>query len=109
MPAAASPTRILVIGDGDFATTLIQYSRSERNLDFLLSAADWLGSDDDLVAIRSRSFRDTRLDAISDPAERARAALGAQVVNVVVVPALIVIFGIMRTLKRRKEENRVSE
>lgn len=104
MSENAAETRVLVVGDEDFASALIQYSRSERNLDFLLSAADWLASDDDLVAIRSRAFRDTRLDAISDPAERERAIFGAQFVNVVAVPVVVVVFGILRAVRRRKEE-----
>jgi gliding-associated putative ABC transporter substrate-binding component GldG len=106
LPAVAKATRILVVGDGDFATTLIQYSRSERNLAFLVSAADWLGSDDDLVAIRSRAYRDGRLDSISDPSERTRAMIGAQLVNVVVIPLAVVVFGIVRAIKRRKGEGR---
>ncbi len=104
--APAVPTRALVVGDADFASALIEYSRSERNLDFLVSAADWLGGDDDLLALRSRTKADPRLDAISDPEERFRAALGAQVLNVVAIPAAVVLFGIVRAAKRRKEEKR---
>ncbi|OHE60316.1 MAG: ABC transporter [Treponema sp. GWA1_62_8] len=102
LPPVPSESRLVVVGDADFATTLIQYTRSERNLDFLLNASDWLSNDDDVLSIRPRAGRDTRLDAIADPDERARAGFAAKMTNVVFVPLGVVAFAIFRALRRRK-------
>ncbi|GAB1481339.1 Gldg family protein [Treponema sp.] len=102
MPKEGITSRVIVVGDGDFATTLIQYTKSQRNIDFLLSAAEWLASDDDLLLIRPRSGRDGRLDAISDSLERQRIALRARILNIALVPLLLIGYGLLRSYRRRK-------
>jgi len=57
MPQQAAPSRLIVIGDTDFATNIINATRAVYNLDFLLRSADWLASDDDIVGIRNRQPR----------------------------------------------------
>lgn len=101
LPPAPAAGRVVVIGDGDLAGTLIQYTRSERNLEFLLRAADWLSGDDDLQAIRNRQSSLGRLDRIRDDGRRARAALFARTLSTVLVPAAVVLFGLLRHLRRR--------
>jgi ABC-type uncharacterized transport system involved in gliding motility auxiliary subunit len=101
MPAAAKQSRILVVGDSDFAGIITQYTQSQRNLDFLLQAADWLGNDDDIVGIRNRQSGTGRLDRITDPVKKVSAMRFARVLNVVFIPLGIVVFGILRALGRR--------
>ncbi|MDR0450694.1 MAG: GldG family protein [Treponema sp.] len=101
MPAEALPSRILVVADTDLATDLIWYTQSERNLDFILQALDWLGNDDDLLSIRNRSLRTGRLDRISDPAKRAGMMDFARFVNILLVPLGIAAAGILVWWKRR--------
>ncbi len=110
LPQTPKSSRIIVVGDGNFATSLIQYTHSDRNLDFLVQAADWLGNDGDIIAIHNRAPRTGRLDAISDTAVRAQTALFAQFLNVVLIPLIVILFGIIRSLRRKakgKEEANV--
>jgi hypothetical protein len=101
MPAEALPSRILVVADTDLATDLMWYTRSERNLDFILQALDWLGNDDDLLGIRSRSIRTGRLDRIADPVKRAGMMDLARFINILLVPLGIAAAGILVWWKRR--------
>ncbi|QQO07963.1 GldG family protein [Breznakiella homolactica] len=101
MPRSARESRIVVVGDSDLATTLIQYTRSNRNLNFLLQAVDWLGNDDDIIGIRNREPQAGRLDSISDPVERGRVMLFSQILNVVIIPLGVIALGTIRFAKRK--------
>jgi ABC-type uncharacterized transport system involved in gliding motility auxiliary subunit len=101
MPAEAGDSRIIVVGDTDFASTLTQYTRSERNFDFLLKAADWLSNDDDIIGIRSRLSQTGRLDKITDPDARIRSMRFARILNVVIIPLAVIILGVFRSWRRR--------
>lgn len=101
--AAARPARILVVGDADFAGSLVQYTDSVRNLEFAVAAADWLSRDDDLALIRNRIPRESHLDALADPRMRSRTAVGAEATNIFVVPAAVILYGVLRALRRRKD------
>ena len=99
MPTVASEGRLIIIGDSEFPTSLVQYTNSNQNLEFLVQAADWLGNDNDILSIRTRLPASARLNKISDPIERARSALMAQLINVVLIPLLVLIYGVYRTMR----------
>jgi ABC-type uncharacterized transport system involved in gliding motility auxiliary subunit len=99
----AKESRVVVIGDSDLPGMIMQYTQSQRNLDFIMQAAEWLGADDDIVSIRSRRGVAGRLDRIPDPVKRVGAMQRARIVNVVVVPLIIIVAGVLRLTKRRKE------
>jgi ABC-type uncharacterized transport system involved in gliding motility auxiliary subunit len=99
MPRQASPSRIIVIGDTDFATNIIS-SRSP-NPDFLLSAADWLVNDDDIISIRNRKPQTGRLDKILDTGKRASAMYFSQFVNVALIPLLVIAAGLVISSRRK--------
>jgi gliding-associated putative ABC transporter substrate-binding component GldG len=101
MPAQATASRIIVVGDSDFATNIINVSGARYNLDFLLRAADWLASDDDIIGIRNRQQQTGRLDKIIDPEIRALAMRFSQVVNVGFVPLLVIAAGLVLAWRRR--------
>ena len=104
-PLAASPdTRIVVVGDADFATNLLENTQAAYNLSFLSNCAQWLGMEDDLLAIKTRSEVDTRLNAIQDPAQKSRAMLSAQVINVGIIPLLVAAIGFIRLALRKKKK-----
>jgi len=105
MPLQAKPARIIVIGETDFATSFINVSNGQRNLDFLVQTADWLCNDDDIIGIRSRVSGSGRLDKIIEPAKKASAMRLAKVVNVYIVPLLVILAGILLALRRRAEAN----
>ncbi|GHV77951.1 hypothetical protein AGMMS49942_27720 [Spirochaetia bacterium] len=102
MPSEAKESRIIVIGDTDLATTLVQYTRSDRNFDFFLKAADWLGNDDDIIGIRSRQSSSGRLDKITDANKKVRAMAFARSLNVILIPLMVIALGVGRALQRRR-------
>ncbi|WP_043923017.1 GldG family protein [Leadbettera azotonutricia] len=105
LPPVPSPSRIIVIGDTDFAGNFMQVSRGEdRNLSFLLNAADWLSSDDDIISIRSRQGEAGRLNKIQDAKKKAAAMNFSKGLNVFAVPLLVVTIGLFLSIKRRNEQ-----
>ena len=101
MPAQAKPARLIVVGETDFATSFLGVTNGQRNLDFMVQAADWLCNDDDIIQIRSRAPQSGRLDKIIDEGKKASAMRLAKIVNVFVVPALVVIAGLFFALRRK--------
>jgi ABC-type uncharacterized transport system involved in gliding motility auxiliary subunit len=101
MPERASPSRIIVVGDTDFATNIINATQAIHNLDFLLRTADWLANDDDIIGIRNRLPQVSRLDRIADPARRLAAMRFSQIVNVGVVPLLVIVSALALASARR--------
>jgi ABC-type uncharacterized transport system involved in gliding motility auxiliary subunit len=106
MPFEAKESRIIVVGDSDIAGIIIQYTQSQRNIDFVLKTADWLGNDDDIMGIRNRQSGTGRLDRVTDPVKKVRAMRFARILNVVFIPLGIVVFGVLRALRRRQGKER---
>jgi len=102
MPAANSPSRIIVIGNTDFATNVINATQAVQNLDFLLRVADWLTSDDDIISIRNRQPQTGRLDKITDISKRASAMRFSQILNVGLIPVLVILTGLVLASRRKK-------
>ncbi|MDR0291022.1 MAG: GldG family protein [Treponema sp.] len=107
MPLQPKAARILVVGNTEFATSFMNATNGQRNLEFLIQAADWLCNDDDIIGIRSRESQSGRLDRIIDPAKKAAAIRMAKAVNVFVVPSLVIIAGILLALRRRQKASRL--
>jgi ABC-type uncharacterized transport system involved in gliding motility auxiliary subunit len=99
---AAAPARIVVVGDADFASNMMQNVRGTANLDFLIKAADWLGSDDDIISIRARTTGAGRLDKITDPEARKKAFAFVRVLNLIIVPALVIAAGVAANVARKR-------
>jgi len=91
-----------VIGDTDFLTELYQYTDARYNLEFAANTAEWLSNADDLLQIKTRTTRDMRLNKIQDPDQRTRVSVFTQGFTVVFVPLLVIAYGIIRRLLRRK-------
>jgi len=102
MPPAASPSRIIVVGDVDFATNLLAETEAMQNLDFLIRTADWLVNDDDIISIRNRQPQAGRLDRITDSTRRLAAMRFSQILNVGIVPAFVIITALILASKRRR-------
>ena len=101
IPAEAKPSRLVIAGDTDFATSFMNVTDAQRNIDFIIQTADWLSNDDDIIGIRSRESRSNRLDKITDPAKRSAAMRFAQLVNVFLIPLLVIIAGLFLAWRRR--------
>jgi ABC-2 type transport system permease protein len=108
MPENTRESRIIVVGDVDFATNMINATQARKNLDFLLRAADWLASDDDIIGIRSRQPQIGRFDKITDAKRRAAVMKIIQIVNVGLIPLLVIIAG-LTVASRRKTRARNTE
>ena len=95
-------SRLIVIGNTFFAGSMMQANRGEeRNLGFLIRAADWLSSDDDIVAIRGRQASAGRLDRITDWAKRDRIMTLSRTINTIVIPLGVILTGLFLVWKRR--------
>lgn len=101
IPSEPKEGRLIVIGDSEFPTTLVQYTNSNQNLEFLVKAADWLSNDKDILAIRTRLPATARLNKISDPIARARSAVMVQFINVICIPLLVIGYGVFRNMRRK--------
>ncbi|MCL1815485.1 MAG: GldG family protein [Treponema sp.] len=102
MPPAPRESRIVVVGDADIGSRLL--SQQSGNLNFLLKAADWLGKDDDIVGIRNRQSGSGRLDRITDEAKQRGVINFSRILNIVIVPMMIAIYGITRLVKRNRKK-----
>jgi ABC-type uncharacterized transport system involved in gliding motility auxiliary subunit len=102
MPPEAKASRIIVVGETDFATSFMHASGGTRNLDFLVQAADWLCNDDDIISIRARASQSGRLDKISDEDSRKSIMAYAQLVNVFGIPLLVIAAGVFYAMHRRR-------
>ncbi len=86
-------SRIVVFGDSDFASNSI--AGFEGNSDLFLNAVNWLGQQENMIAIRPRDPEDRRITMTADQ----------QIVTfwltVVVIPGLILVTGIWTWWRRR--------
>jgi len=95
--------RLMVVSDSDFMDNrLIQATDSAENLSFVESSVQWLANDEDLLGIRTRSVRDLRLNNIEDPRQKRATVVFAQVLNIYAIPAVVVLIGVLRFLRRRR-------
>ena len=102
LPQPARPSRVLVVGSSDFANDLMTITNSTFNASFIAGAADWLASGDDLVSIKTRGARDSRLAKVQEPELRSVLVSLAYVVNLGLVPLIVIAFGLARSMKRKR-------
>jgi hypothetical protein len=101
MPPRARPTRIIVVGETEFATLFVNVTGGHNNFMFLVNAINWLFDDDDIITISNRVGSAGRLDRIIDPGRHIFTMRLVQFINVVLVPLLVVFAGIFLALRRR--------
>ncbi len=90
------PTQIVVVGDADFVSDQF-VQQYPQNLAFVHNAVDWCTMGEQLIAIRSRAGGVRPLKPVSDGARSA-----IKLVNMILVPLLVVLFGIGRWYLRRR-------
>ncbi|MDX9801902.1 MAG: GldG family protein [Spirochaetia bacterium] len=98
-------TRIMVIGDSDYLSDIIQFSDSPYNIMFFENAVEWLANDESLIQIKTKSKRDLRLNKIETPEGQIKAIMFVYLVNIVIVPVLIIVFAIVRFIGRKRKES----
>ncbi len=97
-------TRIIVIGDSDFVSDVIEFSDSPYNIIFFENAVEWLSNDDSLLQIKTRDRRDLRLNKIEEPEKRVSAIMLVYLINIVIIPLLIITVAIVHFIRRKKRE-----
>jgi len=101
-PDIAKPSRLVIVGDTVFATSFMNVTGAQRNIDFLIQTADWLSNDDDIIGIRSRETSSNRLDKIIDSGKRTATMGFTQLVNVFLIPILVIVAGLLLAWRRRR-------
>jgi ABC-type uncharacterized transport system involved in gliding motility auxiliary subunit len=98
-PASSKDTsahgRVIVVASGEMARSGFA-DRVQQNSEFVLNAIDWLAQDESLIAIRAKDTQPPAL-AFTSAAERE----GVKYVNMIGVPALIALYGLIRLARRR--------
>ncbi|MGE0158310.1 MAG: Gldg family protein [Gemmatimonadales bacterium] len=103
-PEGDTRGRMVVIGDADFTAGQIMQS-SPSNFTFLANAIDWLAQDEALIRIRSKDRTPPTLVFESDTSRNV-----LKWGNLVGVPLLFALFGVLRvTGRRRRAEGRWKE
>ena len=99
-PKSASDTsahgRVIVVASDQMSSTGFA-DRVQQNASFILNAIDWLAQDESLIAIRAKDTQPPPL-AFDSPALRE----GVKYANVIGVPAIIALFGLVRLARRRR-------
>ncbi len=95
-------SRLLVFGDSDFPSELYQVGRSQYNIVLMQTILEYLVGDEELLKIRTRGARSTRLTALSESAANGTILL-AKALNIAVIPILIILFALIRHTRRRRK------
>jgi ABC-2 type transport system permease protein len=93
----AHETQLMVIGNARFIAD--NYAPQSGNLEFFLNAVDWFTWGADLIGIRSRAITDRPIPIFT---ERQKAAI--KFANIMAVPILMTLFGVVRFYIRRKRK-----
>ena len=87
------PGRFVVVGSSGFIAN--QMLSFQANRDLALNIVNWLSSDEDLISIRPKPPEDRRLNV------NARQMSAFLYVDLIAIPLIIIVGGIMVYLKRR--------
>jgi ABC-type uncharacterized transport system involved in gliding motility auxiliary subunit len=106
-PVVSPPTRILVIGSGQFFTDFaMQVLHKDDNAAFVGDAIDWLAQDEGMLSIKTRAYRDKSLSLLQDAQVRSAAAFSLSFVNLLLVPLAVLVWAVVRLLRRRAREQK---
>jgi ABC-type uncharacterized transport system involved in gliding motility auxiliary subunit len=95
---ATKESQILVLTDSDFINDN-NLKRFPDNSVFFLNAVDYLTVGSDLISIRSKSLADRPIKLLDDEGK-----IVIKTINIILIPALVVILGLIRFYKRKKNK-----
>jgi gliding-associated putative ABC transporter substrate-binding component GldG len=101
-PAQADSTpeaRLVAIGNATFITD--DFRRNTGGFVLMMNIADWLTQDEGLIAIRSRSITTRTLEATTDSTKQM-----VKYANILLMPFLVIVFGVVRWQFRRSLRKR---
>ena len=90
---AKPQTRVVVIGDSDFATNAVLGTQGNR--DFFLNAVNWVAQQENLIAIRPKQAGDRRVTMTEDQQRR------VLYLSVLGLPLIVAALGIWTWSRRR--------
>jgi ABC-type uncharacterized transport system involved in gliding motility auxiliary subunit len=96
-------TQVLVVGNSQFLTDLFLRNFPANSI-FFENAVDWMTTGNDLIGIRSRGATARPLKKLSDAARTT-----VKLLLIVGVPAIVVVFGLVRAQFRRRSRRREIE
>jgi len=99
-------TRMLVVGSSNFLTNLMQVTGKDDNALFAENAVDWLAQDEGFLGIKTRAYREKSLTLLQDEQVRQAAGFALSFVNLFLVPLIVVIWAVVRLLRRRAREQK---
>ncbi len=98
------PSKIVLIGDGDFAVNG-ERGKSQQlqadNVSLLVNSIDWLSDDTGLIDLRTKGITDRPLDELKDSTKNMLKYL-----NFLIPVLLIIIYGIVRMQRKKKLRKR---
>jgi|GEM_PF-38582 len=89
------PSRILVVGTSKMVDPKLSGNDSP-NMNFFLNTIDWLSQDEKLISIRSKGAVFRPLKPVPDAVR-----LAVKWINFLLMPAVLVVFGVMRWRRRK--------
>jgi hypothetical protein len=90
---------LVVIGNSDFINA---HYASRPNITFMHNLVDWLSSDNNLIAVRSRVLRDKTINPNILEAGSSKPGI-IRWINLLLMPALVAAVGIAISLRRREK------
>ncbi len=98
---AGAATQLAVVADGEFVTD--QYSQQGDNLSLAQNMVDWLSQDEGLIGIRSKAITSRPLAELEAGTRKMIKWL-----NILGMPVVFVLFGVVRWMARRRRAGLVS-
>ena len=92
---------LVLVGDSDFLSS--QFAM-QGNVTFLLNIVDWLSSDENLISVRTRTMVDRSISK-DNLKEGSSASNFIRYLNILLMPVLIIVLGLIIFVKRREQNN----
>ncbi|MDR0304027.1 MAG: hypothetical protein LBH98_04550, partial [Chitinispirillales bacterium] len=92
---------VIVVGNADFAT---QEAGGIVNMPLIQNLTDWLSLDENLIGVRSRNMIDRSLKNITMKTDSDNSGLRYRIFNIIAMPIILIIFGILIFFHRRRQQ-----
>ncbi len=96
-----TPSKMVIIGDGDFAVTGQGASSNPDNINLLVNGIDWLSDDTGLIDLRTKGVASRPIDPEYLGEEAAGKRSNIKLLNFALPIALIIIYGFWRFNRQR--------